>query len=255
MNPIVSINIPTYKSDKTLPATLAAIREQTYPDWEVIFVDTVPLRDARKEGVQKSKGRYILFLDSDQILAPDAIERCVGVCENEEYDGVTLFEHSLITHNTFIERVIAYDKEIFHSLQDDDPIKGTAGPRFFKKSFVDRVDYSINPPLTFEHTIIHWQIVQMGARIKFVPGAVIFHPETPNVWAVWKKFYRYGYYYLEAYRKFPEIVKAHSKPRRTYFTKEAMKRPVLWLGLWYVYGIKAVAAMCGTIKFLIKEGR
>ena len=250
---MVSINIPTHKSSETLLRTLRSIKHQTYQDLEVIIVDTIPLRDARKKGVQQSKGKYVLFLDSDQLLAPDALQRCVNACEKEGYDGVTLFEHSLVVHGTFVEKVIAYDKEIFHSLQDDDPTYGTAIPRFFRKSFLDRVDYDINPPLTFEHTVVHWQVVQMGAKIKFIRDAIIWHPETPTISALCRKFYRYGYYYLDAYRKFPEIVKAHSRPRRTYFTRQAIRHPLLWMGLWYVYVAKSISAMCGTVRFLIDE--
>ena len=250
---MVSVNIPTIKNDKYLPFAIESVKNQLYQDVEIIINDEVPLSKARQEGIKKSQGKYIMFLDSDQILDPEALERCVSACEWQGYDGVTLFEKSLITHNTFIERVIAFDKEIFHSLEDDDPVNGTAVPRFYKKEFLDKVDYGANPPLTLEDAIVHYQVAKMGAKIKFVRDAVIYHPETHTLKLLCKKFFRYGYFYIDALRKFPELSKAHARPRRTYFTRQALSHPILWLGLWYVYLAKSISAICGAIKFLIDE--
>lgn len=272
--PLVSINTATYNSAKTLVKCLDSVRKQTYKNIEIIIMDSYSkdktleiakdygskivfaptLATARKAGSEASRGDYIFILDSDQILEPDVIERCVRACEEEEYDGVTLFERSLITKNTFVERVIAYDKEIFHSLHDDDPIKGTAIPRFFRASYFKKVEFEKNPPITFEHTIIHHKIVEMGAKIKFV-DAYIWHHETTTIREVAKKFFRYGYYYIPAYKFNKELALHHSLPRRTYFHYKALRNPVLFLGLFYVYFVKALSAALGAAIFLFSLKR
>ena len=267
--PLVSINTATYNSAKTLIKCLNSVKKQTYENIEIVIMDSYSkdrtleiakeygakivfaptLATARKAGSEASRGDYIFILDSDQILEPDVIERCVRACEDEGYDGVTLFERSLITKNTFVERVIAYDKEIFHSLHDDDPIKGTAIPRFFRASYFKRVEFEKNPPITFEHTIIHHKIVEMGAKIKFVE-AYIWHHETTTIREVAKKFFRYGYYYIPAYKFNKDLALHHSLPRRTYFHYKAFKKPILFLGLFYVYFVKAVSAALGAFKYI-----
>lgn len=274
--PLVSINTATYNSAKTLVKCLDSVKKQTYKNIEIIIMDSYSkdetldiakdygakivfaptLATARKAGSEASRGDYIFILDSDQILEPDVIGRCVRACEEEGYDGVTLFERSLITKNTFVERVIGYDKEIFHSLHDDDPIKGTAIPRFFRASYFKKVEFEKNPPITFEHTIIHHKIVEMGAKIKFV-DAYIWHHETTTIREVAKKFFRYGYYYIPAYKFNKELAIHHSMPRRTYFHYKSLKNPVLFLGLFYVYLVKAVSAACGALSYLSKtrDGR
>ena len=247
MTPLVSVNTATYNSEKTLEKCLRSVKEQSYKNIEIVIMDSQSrdrtleiakkfgakivfaptLATARKAGADASKGEYIFILDSDQILEPDVVERCVKACEEEGFDGVTLFEKSLITKNTFVERVIAYDKDIFHSLQDDDPIKGTAIPRFFRASFFKRVEFEKNPPITFEHTIIHQKIVEMGAKIKFV-DAYIWHHETTTIREVAKKFFRYGYYYIPAYKFNKQLAIHHSLPRRTYFHYKALRNPLLF---------------------------
>lgn len=270
MNPLVSVNIATYNSAKTLRKCLESVRSQTHKNVETIIMDShskdgtldiakefqcrivfaSSLALARKAGADTSNGKYIFILDSDQVLEPDVIEECVMVCEGEGYDGVTLFEKSLITKNTFVERVISYDKEIFHSLQDDDPVKGTAIPRFFKADYFKRIKFEENPPITFEHSIIHYEIVKMGARIKFV-DAYIWHHETTTIMDVARKFFRYGYYYIPAFKFNKKLAIHHSMPRRTYFHYRAFKNPVLFIGLFYVYLVKAMAAGLGTFTYLL----
>ena len=265
----MSINIATYNSEKTLAKCLDSLKSQTYENIEIIIMDSYSkdrtqdiaktygakivfaptLAMARKSGAEVSKGDYIFILDSDQILDVNVIEECVKACAGEGYDGVTLFEKSLITKNTFVERIIAYDKEIFHSLHDDDPISGTAIPRFFRASYFKKIEFEKNPPITFEHTIIHHKITQMGAKIKFV-DAYIWHYETATIREVARKFFRYGYYYIPAFKFNRELAIHHSLPRRTYFHYKAFKDPVLFVGLFYVYFVKAISAGLGALSYL-----
>lgn len=266
MDPLVSVIVPTYNSARTLDECLGALKRQEYKNIEIIVTDSFSkdktkdmalrygakildaetLALARKMGVELSKGKYILFLDSDQIIEPNTIALSVKACEEEGFDGVTHFERSKIYKNTFVERLINYDKWIFHSEQDDDPIYGTAEPRFFRADFVKRIDFLDNPPITFELAIINLKMNQMGAKIKFI-DAYIYHYETSSFLQVAKKFFRYGFYYIPALKRFPNLVVHHSAPRRTYFTLRAFKRPFLLLGLFVLYGVKGAATFCGIV--------
>lgn len=272
MSILVSINIPTYNSARTLDETLYSIVSQTHKDIELIIIDSHStdatlniakeynakilqadsLAIARKAGVEASNGKYIFLVDSDQTLDQDTVEKCVAVCENEGFDAVTLFEQSKITKNTLAERVIAYDKWLFHSLHDDDPIHGTAIPRFFKAEYMKKVDFLKNPPITFEHSMIHNEIVRMGAKVKFIESH-IYHFETPTFRDVFKKFKRYGYFYLPALKKDVNLVLHHSLPRRAYFTKKAFKNPFLLMGLFYLYFVKGIATISGIICYSIDK--
>ncbi len=272
IGPLVSINIATYNSEKTLNKCLDSVKQQTYKNLEIIIMDSYSkdktlniaksydakivfapiLATARKVGADASSGEYIFILDSDQILEPNAIKLCVEACERDGYDGVTLFEKSLIIKNTFVERVIAYDKDILHSLHDDDSIRGTAIPRFFRASYFKKIEFDKNPPITFEHTVIHHKIIQMGAKIKFV-DAYIWHHETSTIKELARKFFRYGYYYIPAYKSNKQLAFHHSLPRRTYFHYKAFKTHVLFIRPFHIYFVKVVAAALGALIYLMKH--
>jgi hypothetical protein len=92
----------------------------------------------------------------------------------------------------------------------------------------------------------------MGAKVKFI-DAYIWHHETTTAREVARKFFRYGYYYIPAYKFNKELVIHHSLPRRTYFHYKALKNPWLFLGLFYVYFVKAVSAGLGALFYFFNH--
>lgn len=110
---LVSVIIPTYNRPKLLEKAVESALAQTYQNIEIIIVDdgstdpcVSPLLDkiqknnkihiirkenaylgaARNAGVQAAKGDYIVFLDDDNILFPEFIERCLQIliCEGSD---------------------------------------------------------------------------------------------------------------------------------------------------------------------------
>ncbi len=269
-SPLVSINIPTYNSEKTLKETLESIRNQTYPKIEVIVADGYSsdssskiaklygakvfyaerLADARYVCYQKSKGKYILILDSDQVLQPMLIAACVQLCESGNYQAVTISERSIISRGSFIEKLIAYDKLVVDKNQDADAVFGTALPRFFNKKTLSRIHWPRNL-IVFDHTYIYMELVRLGIHTAYLNSVYISHHEVADWRLFVKKFYRYGSGYIEALRGQPGAVAAHSLPRRSYFSAFALSRPHYFLGLLLLYSVKVTAAGFGVLSYFM----
>ena len=104
VKPTVGVVVPAYGVEEFLPAALDSLRAQTYPHWRAVVVDDgspdrsgeiaeeYAARDrritvlhtangglgaARNRGVAAVKGEYLAFLDSDDVLPPDAYAHMV----------------------------------------------------------------------------------------------------------------------------------------------------------------------------------
>ena len=141
------MTIPTMNSAITIEKCLASIEAQTYRTIEVIVMDggssdrTVELArhygaqvcsgthlaERRLLGVKLSHGEMILMLDSDQVLSPDAVEKCVHQCATGEFDALFLTESPLST-KSIVQKALALDRRLVHRLRDTHPVFGTLLP-------------------------------------------------------------------------------------------------------------------------------
>ncbi|WP_339834721.1 glycosyltransferase family 2 protein [uncultured Flavobacterium sp.] len=105
MNDLVSIITPTYNSGKYIAETIQSVQKQTHQNWEMILVDdcssdnTIDLIKsfiandnriqlyqlesnsgpavARNKGIENVSGKYMTFLDADDIWFEDFIENSI----------------------------------------------------------------------------------------------------------------------------------------------------------------------------------
>lgn len=217
-NKLVTISIPTYNSEKFITRCLKAIQKQTYKPIEINIIDggskdktiaiakkfkakviTVKgsLMRARYEGVGISNGVYILLLDSDQILAPDTIEKSIKKVEKEKLDMLIL-EEDVWRKKTFLEHLFHLDRKLVHSVKDYSPYTSVLLPRFYKKNILNKaykkvpkkvIDYAIPQ----DHAILYLESWKISKRIGMLSDAVK-HIEPGSVIALSKKFFRWGYY-------------------------------------------------------------
>ena len=109
---IVSIITPVYNAESFLEDTVNSVLKQTYQDWEMILIDDcstdksreimeklalmddriVPIysevnegvANSRNKGIEKAKGRYIAFLDSDDLWKPNKLEEQVKFMKSKD---------------------------------------------------------------------------------------------------------------------------------------------------------------------------
>ncbi|RXR17755.1 glycosyltransferase family 2 protein [Flavobacterium amnicola] len=110
-NPLVTVVIPTYKRTDYLKLTLESILNQSFQDFEIIVVDDGTPNDdnlmlcssldkvyyikidntggpakPRNVGIENAKGKYIAFVDDDDLWTPEKLQKQVDILdENPDF--------------------------------------------------------------------------------------------------------------------------------------------------------------------------
>lgn len=109
--PLVSIITPTYNSERFISETIRSVLNQSYPYWEMLLIDDASsdatcdlvtdfkktdnriqlirfsenkgAGHARNKGIHLAKGRYIAFLDADDVWLPHKLEVQINFMEEK----------------------------------------------------------------------------------------------------------------------------------------------------------------------------
>ena len=112
-NCVISIIIPVYQCVDYLEETLVSVRNQNLANIEIICVDDgstdgskeklmeiakkdarisvysqthLGPSDARNAGIERATGKYLYFMDSDDILMPCALEKMISLAEEQDLE-------------------------------------------------------------------------------------------------------------------------------------------------------------------------
>lgn len=135
MNPKISINLCCYNSEKFLRATMQSIVSQTYKNWEVVVINDGStdatesiirefenlgypinyqyqqnngLSYSRNKAVDLSLGKYIAFIDHDDLWLPDKLEKQVNIINEEEEDIGIVYSKALWFNDSGEEGELPY---------------------------------------------------------------------------------------------------------------------------------------------------
>jgi len=114
MDPLITVITPAYNCEKLLSESVESVKSQTYTNWELIVIDDHStdntrliikkfasdddrikpifleanggVANARNKGIAAARGKYVAFLDSDDLWMPDKLAKHVEYMEKNNYD-------------------------------------------------------------------------------------------------------------------------------------------------------------------------
>ncbi len=135
MNKIITIIIPIYNAQKYVKRCIESVCNQSYKNLEILCLNdgstdntleilnelsderikiinkkNSGVSDTRNYGINISKGKYIMFLDADDFLEKNYIEKMYSAIKNTNSDLI-ISGYKEINKNTFVEKSIFKNKK------------------------------------------------------------------------------------------------------------------------------------------------
>lgn len=209
--PTISIIVPVYKVEQYIRRCIDSIIAQTYNDWELLLVDdgspdnsgricdeyaaedhrikTIHKKNggvsaARFTGVEASQGEWLNFVDSDDYIAPYALEVLIAQAK----DGIDLIE-ARMTAKAPIERnnnpsiSFANSKDyIMQVVSTNSKWLGTPVCKLFRRDLFIKSDALNNPKwiTNYEDTLMCFRYSQQIRKAAFVDTEIYYYEYNTN---------------------------------------------------------------------------
>lgn len=184
--PLISVIIPVYNVEKYLEECVNSVLAQTYKNIEIILVDdgstdssgklcdkfkeqnstvqvihqkNAGLSDARTAGLNLATGKYAYFLDSDDYISDDALEKLCMIAENDSSDIVFFDAHSFLDESdeeikqNYKRKNVYKTKsgiEIFEEMQKNGEFHSSVPLMFIRREFLSENNISFISGIYYE---------------------------------------------------------------------------------------------------------
>lgn len=214
-SPFFSICIPVYNVEKFLIQCLNSVKNQTFSDYEVIIVDdgstdkssilcdqfcrqnfkfkvihqkNKGLLLTRRVGIQKATGKYLMFLDSDDMLRKDALEiikKNIDYCNAD----MVIFNSSIDSHFSIpFHRIPLEDnkkiieKKVIYELISGSPLLNNMCHKAVKRTIINvENDYSAFKNVSMGEDILQTlPLVDKAERVVFCSELLYFYRQNAN---------------------------------------------------------------------------
>lgn len=235
-----SIIVPVYNRPDEIEELLESLSKQTDKDFEIIVVEDgsdIRCEDicskheaglnlkyyykknekpaiARNYGIERARGNYYIFVDSDCILPPEYIETVRNELEN---DYVDCYGGPDMAHESFstTQKAINYSMTSFITTGG---IRGGSEkidkfhPRSFNLGYSKEVNEKVGgyPVISMhpgEDMVLAIEIIKQGFKTRLLKNAFVYHKRRTNLKQFFKQVFRFSKVRLIISKVYPETFK------------------------------------------------
>lgn len=222
MTPLVSIIMPSYNAERYIAQSIESVMAQTYQNWELLITDDGSIdksveivreyckkdgridllvnehkgiSETRNASITRAKGRFVAFLDSDDIWKKEKLEKQVGFML-EKNVAFTYSSYEVIDSQGNIKKLVKDDGVMHYNKY----LKNTIICCGTVVLDIEKIGQVNNPIITTSEDMASWlSIMKQGFDAYPVPGPLHQYRITPgsassnkikaasDVWRVYRK--------------------------------------------------------------------
>ncbi len=169
-SPLVSVIVPYYNNEQTLPLALASVKAQTYENWECLVIDDGSQSSpsviidkfsdrrfrlilggenrgrgyARQKGLDSAKGKYICMVDADDWIYPEKLSKQVSYLENNPEIALVSAGMAILDKEGDLSGVRVNRKEVWEPLTAPDYLPIPHAPSMIRTEIAKEAGYDIH---------------------------------------------------------------------------------------------------------------
>ena len=190
MNDLISIVVPVYEVERFITETIEAVQKQVYQNWELILVDACSkdrscaiieemavgdsrirlIRQVKNQGAAKARncgvnnatGRYLCFLDSDDLWEPDKLSSELAFLQEKQAGFVFTGYEFADEYGKALGKIVRVPEQITYS----EALKNTT--IFTSTVMIDREQIKdediFMPDIASEDTATWWHLLKVYGK-------------------------------------------------------------------------------------------
>ena len=222
-SPKVSIVVPVYNGERYIRETLQSVKRQTEEDWELLLVDDVStdkslevieeyVNDqihlirlpensgaaaARNRGIKEAKGKYLAFLDADDIWDEEKLTKQLLFMEEKDcafsYTGYEFADSEGVS----VEKIVRVPRKLNYGQALKNTTIFTSTVMFdLEKISKDMVEMPLVPS---EDTATWWKVLRSGYEAHGLNEALTLYRRSKGtlssnkktaIWRIWNLYRR-----------------------------------------------------------------
>lgn len=210
----ISVIMPCYNTEKYVEETLKSVLNQSFKDYEIICLNdgstdgTLQILNRYQElysnirvisnenhgvayerniGIQSSKGKYIYYMDSDDLIKENCLESLYNYAENDNLD-VVYFEADSFYETEEIEKTFPEFQSLYHrkkeykevykghdlyiQMENAGDIKMSVGLQFTRRQLLIENNIKFEEMRAFEDNLYTLQIMLKADRVRCVKDSL-----------------------------------------------------------------------------------
>ncbi|VYT80160.1 glycosyltransferase [Clostridium tertium] len=205
---MITIILPIYNVEKYLEKSLKSILDQSYKDYELIVVDdgstdkslkilnkykskfqkiriftqdNIGVSEARNLALSHAKGDYILFVDSDDFLKEDMVEKMACKAKESQSDIVISNYYLYYEENKFhkaisdMPNIITYQSGQVVDMMLRYKFQGQLWNKLFKHSLLKENDFSFEKGRYIQDIFPVFKVINKAKKITYIDDELYFY--------------------------------------------------------------------------------